>query len=101
MDFNVYGRKIKVNKIKNLIEHHNAVGQYDPVTTQIIVDSRLSGRDLLLTYLHELIHATCHRLGYANTQLSMDMEEMICDNIPEMILENFDVKVKCKKKNAK
>ena len=101
MEFNVYGQKVKVEKVKNLDEQHNACGAYNPLTKTILIDTRLKKDDLIVTYLHEIIHAMADRLGYSNTGVSFDMEEMIADNIAVMLVENFDIKIKCKKKNAK
>jgi Zn-dependent peptidase ImmA (M78 family) len=96
MQFNVYGQKIIVKKIKNL-RSTGAYGTYNPKTKQIEIDASLKGELLVHTLLHELIHALCDRLGYHNAMLSHDLEELIADNIPSMLLENFTVKRKCNK----
>jgi hypothetical protein len=100
MQFNVFGKNIKVKKVKNLCINKQALATYSHTTKSIEVDTTLRGKELIHTYMHELIHATVDRLGLHNTQLSHDLEEVLADNIPEMILENFNVTIKCKKKKA-
>lgn len=98
MQFDVFGKKIKIIKVKKLMEQKLACGIYNPRHKTIEVDTALKGDDLLHTYLHEIIHATVDRLGLHNAQLSHDLEEILAENIPMVLIENFNIKVKCKKR---
>lgn len=94
MEFIVFGKDIVVEKKKGLLAKEQ-LGEYKLDEKKIVIDSTLKGEELIYTYLHELIHATADRLGWHNTSLTHDFEEILADNIPRMILENFEVK--CKK----
>jgi Zn-dependent peptidase ImmA (M78 family) len=94
MVFEVYGKKVNVKKVKKLMLTKGASGTYHTKSNIIEVDSSLKGEELIHTYIHELIHALCNRLCLENCDLSHDLEEILADNIPTMLLENFDIKCK-------
>lgn len=94
MVFDVYGKHIEVKKIKKLMLTKGASGTYNTKTCTIEVDSSLQKNELIHTYIHELIHALVDRMGLENCDLSHDLEEILADNIPKMLLENFEIKCK-------
>ena len=98
MVFEVHGKKIDVKKIRRLMLTKGAAGTFNTKNNVIEVDSSLTGQELIHTYMHELIHALCARLSLENCDLSHDLEEILADNIPTMLLENFDIKCKKKKR---
>lgn len=54
--------------------------------------------DKMNTLIHECVHAVFHRSGVTQA-LSNELEEVICENIATMIIENFDLKLKNARRN--
>ena len=96
MNFEVFGKKYKVMKEKDL----DSDGAFYPDTKTIKVKTCIKGRNLTHTYLHEIFHAFVDRLNLESANLSPDLEEMIADNFPEVLLDNFEIKIKCKRRKA-
>lgn len=94
MKFNVYGRDIEVKKVPKLIMTKGVAASYCLKTKSIEIDSALKGEDMIHAYIHELIHALCDRIGLINCDFSHDLEELLADNVPAMLLENFEIKCK-------
>lgn len=92
---NVYGEKIKV-KLQDL-KNHSVAGFFDGDKNLIVICNSLKGNDLLLTFLHEVSHAIWSKSGMRQMHCSSDVEEMTCENIPNWIVKNFDLKLKNKK----
>lgn len=46
------------------------------------------------TYIHELVHAMCDRIGLRQTGLQLEIEEIICEGVATVITEAFDIKIK-------
>lgn len=96
MKFFVFGKACKVKKVKNLTIDKGATASFSGDDFSITYCDSVKDVKLLHALIHELIHATCDRLGLENTSLTDDVEEIFADNIPEVLLENFDIKVKAK-----
>jgi Zn-dependent peptidase ImmA (M78 family) len=88
----VFGTKVPVKQVKSLAAIHGIVGQYDPKTTSIIIDSDEPEIEKMKTLNHEAIHALLHRLGVTQT-MSREMEEVICEGVANLIYENFKVQL--------
>lgn len=93
MHYVVFGRKVNIKKEK--LEHDH--GQYCHTNKEIILDTQTTGETLLNTKIHEIIHAMAHRLGLRSAGLDETMEEIIAENVPTVLLENFDIKCKAHK----
>lgn len=90
--FNVLGNFIEVKKVKNLVNTQLIYGCYNPREKLIQIDAGLKGMQRDHTLIHELIHATLHRIGFENTGLLPELEELIADNIARSITENAKIK---------
>jgi hypothetical protein len=63
MQFDVYGKHIKVEHVKDLPND----GEFSHAKQTIKIKSDIKGKELIECYLHELFHAMCDRLGFENT----------------------------------
>ena len=61
--------------------------------TRIEIDDSLKGDDLKITVCHEIAHAVLLRLGFENTSLPHELEELIVDNIAKVLVENKMIKI--------
>jgi Zn-dependent peptidase ImmA (M78 family) len=90
--FVVFGKKIKVfYKNGKLNDEDSLAGFFDPVNWVIYIDARQSKLDQTKTLIHELVHCVFHRNGYHQTNIDLNLEEMLCENIAEMLLSNFNL----------
>lgn len=87
MELVIFGQNIKVSYKKNLI-NNGVAGSYNTSTKEIEIDKSLKGKEFNQVLLHELIHAVFDRLGLINTNVSHELEEIICDNVATAISEN-------------
>lgn len=83
---NVMGQKVSV-KIKKIDDSSDSVAQYDPETNSIIIDPRYSNKGY--SYIHELIHAAWDRAGLCQTDVSSNIQEIICETLATVIGENI------------
>ena len=93
MKFDVFGKVIKVVEKK---EEGNC-GSFCPKTGIINIDPELTKKEKDITLCHELFHAMCYRLGFHNTNISHDVEELLADNFAILLSENADIKWKNRK----
>ena len=98
MTLNVYGERVKIRTVKNLIEKtggspahgDGAVGYYDPSSRTIGLDHRLKGDAKMSTIIHEVFHAYCSRIGIRQMpSWSIDTEERIAEEFATVLIENF------------
>lgn len=90
--FNVLGSFVEVKKVKNLLNDKFIYGRYNSIERTIQIDASLKGMQKDHVLIHELIHATLHRIGFENTGLLPELEELIADNIARTITENAKIK---------
>lgn len=90
MKLKVFGWDINVIRDSKL----ESMGEYSFREKQIKITTKIKGKEKDITILHELFHATCHRLGLDNANFSHDLEEIIADNFAVVITENADIKWK-------
>jgi len=81
----IFGTKIKV--VKDDLIVHGILGKYSPTEQTIYIDKSLRGKEFISTLMHEIGHATFHVLGYHQTTLTLDMEELIVDNLSNVFCE--------------
>lgn len=91
MMFDILGEKIKVKKVKNLRDSEHLDGSYSAKEYLIKYDPAQSEDELTDTLLHETIHAFCDIIGM---HLDEHREEILCTNLPRVLLKNF--KISCK-----
>jgi len=95
MKLNVYGQMIPVKRTKGLKEL-GMMGFYSPNTKSIEIDSTLRGRDYNETLMHEIIHSVFDAISL-NTIVSLEVEEMVADNVAKCLVKNFTFKKKVTK----
>ena len=86
----VLGKDIPV--YKKLLKHEGIAGRYHP-RRKIEICSTLKGEELKVTVIHECGHAVLSRLGFENTGLPLELEELIVDNIAKVLVENNLIKI--------
>lgn len=90
---NVFGSKVAVLQVKNLSFTQGILGQYDPQTNKIIIDSEQGNDEKTKTIIHEAVHALLKRVGVTQT-MSQEIEEVICVGVENLIFENFRLQLK-------
>lgn len=83
----ILGKRIKV-VFRDMTEE-NVCGHYLYAQNLIEINNQLDAVTQQVTLLHELIHAVFHRAGIHNANVSHDVEEIICDQVSKVVLENF------------
>ena len=85
----ILGRDIKYEF--STLEDHD--GCYDPHNFVIKINNELSKKglekQLLATILHEEGHALLDLLGFNQTSLSLDMQELIVENYANFLVEHY------------
>lgn len=61
---------------------------------RIRISRDLRGSDLTHTVLHELVHAILYELGFRNTTLHPDTNEIISDGVAKALTEICEIKLK-------
>lgn len=87
----IFGWNVKV-KVTNLLETDKALGKYVYDQKLIYLDKSLSGKDLASTFYHEVLHAIFHRLGFNQSGMSMDAQEIWVDNLADWLSDNVHYK---------
>lgn len=88
--FNVFGKTIKIKYAD--LKSIDLLGQYIPDKNLIIIDQTLEGYELKQSLIHECLHSLFDRLGFEQLDISLDAEEMFCENVATWIAENMDFK---------
>ena len=92
--FIIFGKRIKIQYAPDLIEKYDINGDYGQ--DLIRIDEQLEDKLLWLTLIHEATHALFDRCGIRQA-VDSGVEEIICDNISTLMVENFELAIK---KNA-
>lgn len=93
--YTIFGKTIRVfYKIGPLNKEDTLRGYYDPENKVIYIDARQSRQEQLQTTIHELVHGLVDRLGFHQTNFDHNLEELLCENVAEMLLENFNISKK-------
>lgn len=95
---NILGQKVKIVEMDlegSLLGFYKYKEQYIAIEEK--EDSHSPNK--LNTLIHEMTHAVFHRSGVTQA-LSNELEEVICENIATMIIENFDLKLKNARRNS-
>lgn len=92
---NIFGQKVKYI-IKDLSDS-GSMGQWDSINKIIYLDKSLEGRELLMTMIHEELHAVFSRI-FCQAYIDPNMEETIVHCIETYLFENYEIKSKNKGK---
>ena len=90
MRVNILGSEIDV--VFCNLDAEKVDGLYSPSEKLIKIHDQLEPNEAQLVILHEMIHALLDRVG-AYSVIADEIQEVICDTIPHMILENFLLKL--------
>lgn len=85
--FDVLGKKVKV--IFRDMNEEGVCGHFIYGEDLIEINNKLTSETQEITIMHELIHSVFARSGVHNAKISADIEEIICDQVSKVILENF------------
>lgn len=81
---NIFGRKIKV-RMANL-DHLGLDGYYDPEKYEIVIGDNCD--DLNSSIIHECLHAIWDRLGLNQTDIPLNVQELIVEGFANALVEN-------------
>jgi hypothetical protein len=90
----VFGLDVKL-VFRPIMDTMNLHGYFDPVKLEIVIDSKQSKKDQMSTLIHEICHTLAYRLGWKQS-ISQQMEEMLCEQISTVLMENFDLRLRSK-----
>ena len=89
----VYGKPIII-VVEELEDMH---GYFQADLNKIALCPKLKGEEKTQTFLHECFHAVLHRTGITGA-LHDTLEEPIVDCLATFMVENFEIRMKRKKK---
>lgn len=84
--FNIFGLKIEVSTAN--LENKELAGYYDPVKNEIVISDEYEGK--FHTLIHELGHVVWNRLGINQTQVPLDIQEIVVEGFATAFIENFE-----------
>lgn len=93
---NVMGQDWTIKRLNGLKEQ-GILGKCIFAKRLIVIDGSLTGHELTHTLIHELGHALIYRSSIYQS-LDHDLEEILVDIYGTFLLDNFDVKLKEKRK---
>jgi Zn-dependent peptidase ImmA (M78 family) len=97
MTLKILGAKIKVKfkiGVREMVPHMDLFGYYSPDDAEIVIDQNLSKEEKLHTLLHEVIHTIVRRGGLSAAGISEGVEEVLCEQIATVFMENFSINPK-------
>lgn len=93
MKLKIFGLEVPVTIEQ--IENPHLAAYYDLENHRIVISAE--DKHKLASLCHEMIHSMFQRTGLNQTKMPIDVQEIICENISVMIVENWDDLVKFKK----
>lgn len=88
----VLGHKVLI-KYQDL-SLHGLEGYFDPLKSMIVINTKQDPKAMMLTLMHELIHAICHHSALGQTSMSRDVEEIVAEQVSTQFGQIFDIKIK-------
>ena len=85
--YDVFGTPVKVKKLD--LREQQVAGVYDQRRKEILLDKYLEQDEMIQTFLHEVIHAIWDNTGMNQTYASLDVQELICENVSKWLVKNF------------
>lgn len=85
-NLNIYGTKVEISL--EVLENKELAGFYDPVKNHITISSEYDCR--FHTLIHEIGHVIWNRLGLNQTQVPLDIQEIIVEGFATAFVENYD-----------
>lgn len=82
----IYGQEWKVI----MKETEGFCGLCDIENRTIEINPNLKDEMLIQTYLHEVFHAIWNRTGLNQSAASMELQEMVVENISTWLTEEYD-----------
>jgi hypothetical protein len=90
LKLNIFGKKYRVVKDKTMPD--GQVGLCNNEDALILIDAELVDSEYMRIVLHEMIHAIISRVGIDQSEMSHDVEEIICGAVSTSLVENFQLK---------
>jgi len=92
----IKGKKWKVKYLKRMkVDGHDTDGYCDPKRRVIAIrDKAVNSNDYYRILMHEVLHAIWHESGLDNTNIGIDMEEVIVENFATALNEIFKVSIR-------
>ena len=92
----VKGKRWKISHKWNLKDDHGILcdGLCEPKLKTVYLDRSLSKADKESALLHEVFHAVIYEVGLHQSSLTLDVEEMLVENLSLFVLETFNVRIK-------
>ena len=91
----IYGEKWPMYKTDRINDQYCGYCELDK--KRIFIAGNLDKKTYQITILHEILHALWLRMGYKQSGLPHELEEVMIDQIATCIFENKDVLFKVKK----
>lgn len=92
----ILGETVEIKRVKDLKDednnHCDGLWSFENLTIEI--DSTLKGNRFKKVFLHEYGHAVLAILGFENTNLKSETEEIMVDNFARDIVKNFNISFK-------
>lgn len=90
----IYGESWDVCFIpKVMMDGVETEGMYDKDKKTLWIGSTLTKEVGDVAILHEMFHAYIDRMGISDAELSPDLEEILANQYPKMLWENFEIKI--------
>ena len=96
MTLDIFGKKFKVVTDLTLLEQ-GYEGFVNLESLVITIGYKRSDPNFMSTLIHELVHTVLFRTGVMQTSISLDLQEIICENISQALVENFKIRQRGKK----
>lgn len=85
---NVFGLKVRIKHV-DMSDTRN-LGVYDYEKKEIRIEQSLTGNAFWNVYFHECVHAMFDRLGYNQTTMTSNEQELFCEHIATLMSENIN-----------
>ena len=86
----ILGAKVAV-KVKKIDDSLGMVAYYNPENNEIVIDPRYS--KLEFSYFHEVFHSAWDRAGLNQTDVSKNIQEIVCEVFSTVMAENLTTMV--------
>lgn len=89
--FNIFGSRITIKVADGLADESGRLlaGVYFHEKRVIVINTQMGDEEQLRTLMHELSHAVMYRVGLAQTVMTSDHHELVCEAFSNWIYEEF------------
>lgn len=90
MKLKIFGKDCKVKLVKGMKEQ-GYLGLFYPDKFEIHIDATLKGEEYYSVLVHECFHGLFHRVGFNQTRIPIDVQELLAESVATMFTENFKI----------